>query len=376
MRQKYTLYGWHLSYFTGKALCYLRYKQVDHELKPVNMYTLLRTIKKKTGAAVMPVMTTPSGEWVQDTTEIIDYIESLHHSNPVLPNTPVQEFASLLLEAWGDEWWVPIAMHTRWNHPENYALFEKDAGSALLPWAPRFLQKKAAQKPARLLRSMLPLVGIVPEQYNTMDAWTEHMLDALDAHFSQVPFLLGQQPSLGDFSLVGTMYGHLGRDPWPKRELIDPRRHLSAWLERMKNPAEHAGRGLMADDQLPASLAPVFKSVFEEFIPMVENIGRQATDYARQHGLNKRLPRRIGEVTTTMGGKPFKRGALPYMIWMVQRALDCYLLMPASEQQQVKAWLRQHHAEHILDMQLPRVERRALTVAVTGLPQHNMEQAA
>jgi len=98
MRQTYTLYGWHLSYFTGKALCYLRYKQVDHVLNAVNLFTLTRTIKKKTGAAVMPVLKTPSGEWIQDTSEIIDYIESLHHNNPVTPNTPVQEFASMLLE--------------------------------------------------------------------------------------------------------------------------------------------------------------------------------------------------------------------------------------------------------------------------------------
>lgn len=377
MRQHYTLYGWHLSYFTGKTLCYLRYKQVDHQLKPVNMYTLLHTIKKKTGAAVMPVLKTASGEWIQDTSVIIDYIESLHHQNPVLPNTPVQEFASLLLEAWGDEWWVPIAMHTRWNYPENYSLFEQDAGQALLPWAPRFLQKRAALKPATLLRSMLPYVGIVPEQYNTMNQWTVQMLDALDSHFAQLPFLLGNRPTLGDFSLVGTMYGHLGRDPWPKRELIEPRPNLKAWLERMKNPAGFASGELLRDDQIPATLVPVFHSVFEEFIPMVSAIGVQATDYARIHGLNVRLPRRLGEVSTRMGDQPFRRGALPYMIWMVQRALDCYQLMPQSDQQEVRKWLKIYKAEHVLDLKLPRVERKALSVAVTELPDnHNLEKAA
>lgn len=376
MRQTYTLYGWHLSYFTGKALCYLRYKQVDHVIKAVNLFTLTRTIKKKTGAAVMPVLKTPSGEWIQDTSEIIDYIESLHHMNPVTPNTPVQEFASMLLEAWGDEWWVPIAMHTRWNYPENFALFEQDAGKALLPWAPRFLQNKAAQRPAKMLRGMLPFVGIVPEQYNTMNGWTVHMLDALNRHFEQLPFLLGERPSLGDFGLVGTMYGHLGRDPWPKRELIEPRIHLNAWLERMKNPAVHADKLLLGNDEIPASLNPIFKSVFEEFIPMVAQVGELATQYAQQNGLNQRLPRRIGEVTTTMGGKPFKRGALPYMIWMMQRALDCYAHMADSDKHDVRTWLKQHNAEHILRLNLPRVERRALTVAVTALPPKHMEKAA
>ncbi|MCR2747628.1 glutathione S-transferase family protein [Limnobacter parvus] len=376
MRQNYTLYGWHLSYFTGKAICYLRYKQVEHTLKPVNLFTLTRTIKKKTGAAVMPVLKTASGEWIQDTSEIIDYIESLHHENPVTPNTPVQEFASMLLEAWGDEWWVPIAMHTRWSYPENFALFEHDAGKALLPWAPRFLQRKVAQRPANMLRSMLPYVGIVPEQHSTMNEWTEHMLDALDRHFQTFPFLLGNKPSLGDFGLVGTMYGHLARDPWPKRELIAPRTHLAAWIERMKNPAMFAGEMLIPNDGIPDTLGPVFHSIFNEFIPMVVQVGDMATQYAKENGLNKRLPRRLGDVCTTMGGKPFKRGALPYMIWMIQRALDCYTHMADSDKHDVRVWLRTHKAEHLLNMNLPRVERRALTVAVTALPKQHMENLA
>ncbi|MCQ8896169.1 glutathione S-transferase family protein [Limnobacter humi] len=376
MRRQYTLFGWHLSYFTGKALCYLRYKQVDFRLKPVNLLTLTWTIKKKTGAAVMPVLRSPQGEWIQDTSVIIDRIEALIPDNPVIPATPVQAFASRMLEAWGDEWWVPIAMHTRWNYPENYALFEHDAGKALLPWAPTFLQKKAAAKPARFLRSMLPYVGIVPEQYDRMNRWTVKMLDALDAHFSATPFLLGERPSLGDFSLVGTMYGHLGRDPWPKRELIEPRKHLSAWLERMKNPAPHSTGALLPNDGIPRTLDPVFYSVFHEFVPMVEAVAENTARYAAKHGLNQKLPRRVGQVTTTMAGEPFTRGALPYMVWMLQRALDTYHAMNAADQANVRQWLSGYGAAHVLELDLPRVNRVALNVSVEKLPSNFLEQAA
>lgn len=367
MNKHHLLYGWHLSYFTGKAICYLRYKKVNFTLKPVNFFTLMRTIKKKTGAAVMPVLKTSEGQWIQDTSVIIDHIESIYPENPVLPKTPVQRFASLLLEAWGDEWWVPIAMHTRWNYPENYALFEHDAGKALLPWAPRFLQKKIAQRPARMLRSMLPHVGIVPNQYETMNAWTKHMLDALDNHFAQHLFLLGEKPSLGDFGLVGTMYGHLGRDPWPKRELIEPRKNLARWLERMKEPAPYAKGNWMPNDQIPESLNPVFDSIFQEFIPMVERVGEQTAAAAKKLGIGRPLPRRVGHVTTSMLEQPFTRGSLPYMVWMVQRALDDFQAMQASDQEQVRQWLRGHGAIHLLNMKLPRVKRVALTVAVESL---------
>lgn len=111
MRTKYTLYGWHLSYFTGKVLCYLRYKQVPFVLHPVKLYTLTRRIKQKTGAVVMPVVVTPQGQWIQDSSVIIDHIEAQLAQPSIIPATPMQRFCAYLIEAWGDEWWVPVAMN-------------------------------------------------------------------------------------------------------------------------------------------------------------------------------------------------------------------------------------------------------------------------
>ena len=365
MNSPYVLYGWHLSYFTGKALSYLRYKQVDFEFNEVDFYTLMVKIKQETGAAVMPVLKSPDGQWIQDTSVIIDHIESLFAQRPVLPQTPVQRFASMLLEAWGDEWWIPVAMHTRWSYPENYALFEAEAGQALLPWAPAFLQRWVARKPATMLRGMLPFVGIVPEQFPTLNAWSISMLNALDAHFQQHPFLLGNRPTLGDFSLVGTMYGHLGRDPWPKRQLVEPRKHLKAWLDRMTQPAGYAQGDLFADDAIPETLAPVFASLFTEFMPMVAGIAEQVNEFSQTHpDWTHKLPRKLKAVQTTMGGRPFQRAALPYTLWMVQRAFDCFAQMNEDEQAAVRRWLATFNAEHVLSMPVPRVRRVALNVAL------------
>ena len=68
----FTLYGWHLSYFSGKARAYLRYKGIPFVDKDINAYTLFRTIPANTKAKVMPVLQTPKDEWIQDTREIID----------------------------------------------------------------------------------------------------------------------------------------------------------------------------------------------------------------------------------------------------------------------------------------------------------------
>jgi glutathione S-transferase len=136
------------------------------------------------GAVVMPVLRTPQGAWVQDSSVIIDQLEATHPQRPVVPVSPVPRFAAYLLEAWCDEWWIPIAMHTRWSYPENYALFEREAGGHLLPGLPKTLQRRAVAYVADSLRGKLHAVGVRPEQFATMDRWTNTMLDQLDAHFA------------------------------------------------------------------------------------------------------------------------------------------------------------------------------------------------
>jgi glutathione S-transferase len=105
----YTVYGWRLSYFTGKLHSYMRYKNIPFIENNVNIYTLYQKVLKSTGAVVMPVVTTPDGHWLQDTRHIINVLEKQFPDKPsVFPLTPKRLFISSLFESWGDEWWIPI----------------------------------------------------------------------------------------------------------------------------------------------------------------------------------------------------------------------------------------------------------------------------
>ena len=370
MKPPYTLYGWHLSYFTGKVRCYLLHKGIAFTDQPVNMYTLLTTIKRQTGAVVMPVLRTPKGAWVQDSSVIIDQLEAAHPQRPVIPTSPVPRFAAYLLEAWCDEWWIPIAMHTRWTYPENYALFEREAGRHLLPGFPGPLQRRAVAYIAANLRAKLHTVGVRPEQFATMDRWTTDMLDLLDAHFAQQPYLLGAQPTLADFSLAGPMVAHLGRDPWPARELVAPRRHLRAWIERIAapkpepapEPARAVTAPMPASDALPDTLTPVFQAIFAEFVPLLEGINQQVGAALPALPPGKALRRSLADVEVPMGAGRFRRSALPYTLWMAQRALDVYRAMPPAEQAQVQAWLSSLGGERLLALDIPRLRLQGLRV--------------
>ena len=373
----YTLYAWHLSFFAGKLRAYLTYKKVPFEESPVSWAKLVGPIHRNTGARVMPVLRTPDGRWLQDTRCIIDALERSFPAPSIFPATPRRRIAAGLIEAWGDEWWIPIAMHTRWTYTENYALFEREAGDALAPWAPRFLKDHLVSRVARMLRGYVPRVGIVPSQYAMMEEWSLAMLDLLERHFAATPYLLGDHPTIADFGLQGTMYGHLGRDPWPKREWIDPRPALRGWIDRMATLDHDAVRarygGPTPDapapgapvDTLPATLEPVLRIICREFLPMNQAILGEVQRYlAKGPAAGRPLPRTLGPAEFPMGAHRFSRLAIPFTLWKLQGVQDDFRALPAADQATVREWLRGLGGEGFLDLAIPRLERAALSVRV------------
>jgi glutathione S-transferase len=365
VNKPYVLHGWHLSFFSGKTRAYLRYKGVPFVDHPVDAKTLMWTVPRKTGATVMPVVVTPEGEWLQDTKLIAEVIEQRFPQAPVTPTTPRQRIAAMLIEAWADEWWIPVAMHYRWVYPENYPLFEADAGRALLPRAPRFVQKRVAAFVANKMRGYLPAVGIVPAQYEVMERWTENILDVLDAHFATLPFLFGTRPSIADFGLIGPMYGHLSRDPYPKRVLVDQRPHLKAWVERMNAPQVGAG-DFLPGDAIPDTLRPVFDAIFTEFYPMVAGIQEEVHKALPKLAPGrKRLPRVLGMIEFPMSEGRYRRGAMPYTLWMMQRVLDAYCGLDPAGRASVDTWLAEQGAPEAMHLDFgTRLKRVGLHVAL------------
>jgi glutathione S-transferase len=360
----FVLYAWPLSYYSGKARAYLRYKAIPHVEKPARVWDF-RTIKAKTGATVMPVVVTPEGEWLQDTAHIIDTLERRFPRAPVAPPTPCQKLAAAILEAWGDEFWVPSAMHYRWSFPqENFPMFQRQGGDFLLPFAPRFVKNVLIARAARLMQSFLPGLGVVPGQLKAIEAWTEATLDLLDRHFAAQPYLLGSRPSVGDFGLIGPLFAHLGRDPYPKRVLVEPRRHLAAWIARMQDSAQPHGGSFVPDDEVPATLDPLFRAIFAEFWPFLERTQREVTQALPSLPRGRGFSRSLGPVESPLGGGVFRRRATPFSLWKAQRVLDAYRGFGPADKAAADAWLARVGGERAMALKIePRLKRMGLHVA-------------
>ncbi|MDX1588217.1 MAG: glutathione S-transferase family protein [Oleiphilaceae bacterium] len=367
MKGLYQHYGWELSLFSGKTRAYLRFKQLPFRDRTIRLWQM-ESLKKRVGAQVMPVVATPEGEYLQDTSEIIGQLEARHPNPSVMPETPRQRMAACLLEAWGDEFWLPSAMHYRWNFQENFEkVFRPEAGDNLLPLAPRFLKNRLADRVAGTLRGFLPALGVVPEQTAKIESCTRSLCDALDRHFALHPYLLGGRPSLGDFGLIGPLYAHLGRDPYPARELIAPRPHLQAWVSRMMQPPEGEPGDFLPDDEIPDTLEPLLASVCREFRAFTEGTRSLAEKVAPTLSQGRGFPRQLEKLDIPFGESSLTLSARPFVLWKLQRIRDQYGALDESGREAVQQWLSQWQAGDWLSASMPwRLTRKGLYVLPSG----------
>jgi hypothetical protein len=212
------------------------------------------------------------------------------------------------------------------------------------------------------MRNHLPRLGITPEQIPLIDRFAQVQLDGLDRHFASHSFLFGDRPSLGDYGLIGPLYAHLGRDPWPKRELIAPRVHLKAWIERMLAPSETTGE-FQSEDRITATLEPALRSIFDEMVPYLAECVRVLRDTpVFPEGSHKAI-RFHGEIRYPLAGGTYRQRGLTYPVWMVQRLQSAFRQMPESDQHAVRAWLESVGGRSVLELDVPPVTRVGLAAA-------------
>ena len=214
MNNRFKLYTWSVSLYSARrapisssntlTLTISRRKpEYDAEIRPA------------IGRWIIPVMTTPQGEIVQDGTDIIDWFEKQNMARlPAYPKTPRHLIASLIMEMFGGEGMLrqPCiiagilmkiistssaairAVCLRNCRPENVAIW-------------RFMRRR--------MRKAAVAFGVTPETAPEIEAAYHDTMAELDAHFAVHPYLLGGAPTIGDYGLFASLYAHLGRDPHP-----------------------------------------------------------------------------------------------------------------------------------------------------------------
>lgn len=336
---RYILWGTPHSLFTGKARSYLLKKQVPFTELLASDARFLGEVVPKVGHMVIPVVETPEGELIQDTTAIIDHIEDRSTDPQLHPTGPVQQVVAHFLDAFGTNYLMPAAMHYRWSYRADQETFLRAEFARAVP--PEIAYPKRLDMAGAIMdrfNGFLPNLGVAPETIPAIEAAYEELLDVLEAHFRLHPYLLGGRPSLADFGMMAPLYAHLARDPVPAMLMRTRAPNVARWTERM-NVAEIAdpefpGReDFPTDDAIPETLEAVLRVAFAQWQPgiladaacfdgWVAGLADASAGTVVALGGKRQVHPHVGMVEYPWRGITMRRASHIHSLWHLARAQD------------------------------------------------------
>ena len=334
-----TLYGVKISMFTGKVRSYLIKQSIPFtEVGPTTEH-FSKIVLPQIGRRIIPVIEMNDGALVQDTTDIIDYLELQGLAiQSAYPAAPLTHLLSLILELFGDEGLLRPAMHYRWNFPQDTDGFITHGfGGWQGPDAPDDA-KAQIKKTMGKFSGFLPALGVSPDTIPEVERSFGELLDILEAHFIRTPYLFGDTPTIGDYGMMCSLYAHLGRDPVPASLMKNRAPSLYRWTERMNAP--HADYSDMPyyspSDALPETLGPLFKYIADYFLPEMQmNVDVMNALPSGESG----TPATINPKMAVLGFGGFTHGdttiqcaVRPIRFYMLQRVTDYFSAMSEGEQ--------------------------------------------
>lgn len=338
MKSRIRHYGWPVSPYTTKTRAYLHFKQIPFVDIIPSMLTLRFRIQKNVGAAIMPTLQLENGNWVQDSSDIIDTLEAIHPTPSIHPDGFKQKWFSYLMELYADEWLPMAALHYRWNTPENKEFALKEFERYGLPFLPRVIARRLVLPVANKMQSYLPALGVTLQTIPELELATHDLIAHLNTHLTHYPFLLGERPCLGDFALFGPLWAHLYRDPGTP-PLFDNAPQVRLWFDRLLDPCPFPG-DFLSNDVLPKTLLPLMRPIFQDQIPWIQTVQNAIDRYCVDHPQASRVPRSLGSAEFTIGQAKETRKLRTFVQWKYQRVWEHFQSAPPAQQQEITALIQ------------------------------------
>lgn len=375
------LWGTPHSLYTGKARSCLIKKGLAFLERCPSHPDYKARVRPAVGLVTFPVLETPEGQFIQDSTDIVTYLDALDNGAPgkaMTPATPVQLAVARLVDGFGLEGMLQVAMHYRWSYRDEQELFlQTEFGRGLYAGADREARRAAGRRVMEFFSSTLPALGITPQTIPVIEAAYAELLEALDLHFQSYPYVLGWRVSMADLGLIAPMYAHLGRDPYPTALMKKRAPNVARWVERMQLPntpdGEYAAHvaDWLPDDAIPATLEPVLALLFRDWGPQLvadaacyQQWLEAHPDLEAGHLINRSDSRLVhptlGMVSYPWRGVQVQRASAMHGLWLFQMAQSAVKAMPADARLPFDALMQRTAGQDVLALRLSRpLERRS-----------------
>jgi glutathione S-transferase len=264
MAGTYRIIGADMSPYSVKIRSYFRYKAIPHQWVLRNAASQAE-FEKYAKMPIIPLVITPEGSGIQDSTPIIDRMERVFPEPSIHPDDLVARFISAVIEEFGDEWGNKWMFHYRWTREVDQV---SSAGRIARMRSPDMSEQQHVAFAAQVRARMADRVWFVGSNAATapqIEAGFADMLDLLEAHLATRPYLFGGRPAFGDFGLWGQLY-ELWKDPTAGALIEGDAPHVLDWVHRMLSPRAEAP--FEAWSRLAPTLMPILTGqVGGQFMP-------------------------------------------------------------------------------------------------------------
>jgi len=234
MAAPYRIFGVEASPYSVKVRSYFRYKRIPHQWV-VRDRTAMPEFQRLAKLPLVPLVVSPDGGVLQDSTPIIEEMERRHPEPALQPSDPALAFLSALIEEYADEWVNKPMFHYRWTYDDDQRSAAERIARESMPGAPADEIAGAAEMIRKRMVPRLKFVGSSKATRGVIEGSFERQLRILDPHLAARSFLFGGRPALADFGLFGQLY-QCATDPTPARLMQERARHVLRWIERMLDP--------------------------------------------------------------------------------------------------------------------------------------------
>jgi glutathione S-transferase len=234
MMSNFRIFGSELSPYSVKVRSYFRYKNLAHEWIPRSP-AVQAEFQKYAKLPLVPLVVTPDGEGLQDSTPIIERFEAGHPEPYVVPHDPALAFVSALLEEYGDEWGNKWMFHYRWRYAADAWATAERIALQMMGAQGTLAVAQARAAVAERMTGRLGFVGSNDKTQPVIEASFKRALAILEAHLQTRPYLLGGRPAMADFGLWGQFY-EAATDPTPGAIMRASAPTVMAWVARMLAP--------------------------------------------------------------------------------------------------------------------------------------------
>ena len=234
MAEGYRIIGAEMSPYSVKVRSFFRYKAIPHQWILRNAASQAE-FEKHAKMPIIPLVITPEGIGIQDSTPIIDAMEKLHPEPSIHPDDRVASFVSALIEEFGDEWGNKWMFHYRWAREVDQ---RASAGRIARMRSPKAGEAEHDAFADQVRARMVGRVWFVGSNQTTAPQIEEgfrEMIGLLDDHLANRPYLFGGRPAFGDFGLWGQFY-ELWTDPTAGALVEGNAPHVLDWVHRMLWP--------------------------------------------------------------------------------------------------------------------------------------------